>query len=113
MKTGIELIAIERQEQIEKHKRTIGGDVKWNADCQLSNAAALLMYVDPEELDGGSNEDGTYDFKHCTPVGWLEFLFNKMMNKPYKERLIIAGALIAAEIDRLQKQENPLMYKPS
>ncbi len=41
------------------------------------------------------------------PEGWNKELHNKMMNKPYKDRLIIAGALIAAEIDRInRKKEN-------
>jgi len=45
---------------------------------------------DPEEIA----ED------HC-PQGWDESYFAKLLDKPYKERLVIAGALIAVEIDRL------------
>ena len=42
------------------------------------------------------------------PEGWSFELFKKMCNKPYKERLVIAGALIAAEIDRLNAIERNL-----
>jgi len=35
------------------------------------------------------------------PNGWDVDIYKKMRNKSYKERLIIAGALIAAELDRL------------
>ena len=38
-------------------------------------------------------------------MNWDEDLWQKMCNKSYKDRLIIAGALIAAEIDRLQSIE--------
>lgn len=42
MKSGIELIAAERQEQIEKHGRTIKSDIANNKDFQLSYAASTL-----------------------------------------------------------------------
>ena len=96
MKTGIELIAKERQEQIKKHGRTISYDVKHNNHYQLSGAAGLLTHLDPE--DYGDDTDA------CCPVEWDERLWEKMMSKDYEERLIIAGAFIAAEIDRLQRK---------
>lgn len=92
MKTGIELIAEERKEQIEKHGRTIKKDVQFNDSEQLSMAAEMLLAVSHEEgIDPASYPDG-WDYDIC----------QKMISKPYKQRLIIAGALIAAEIDRLQ-----------
>lgn len=90
MKTGIELIAIERQEQIEKHKFDIASDMFFNSDRELTMAAEALMQVAPY-LD---------EF----PPKWDRHIVNKMMSKSYKERLIIAGALIAAEIDRLNHE---------
>ena len=106
MKSGSELIAIERQEQIEKHNRTLSDDISYNKHYQLSQAASLLCYVDEEEVGGEPNdEDDTHDFGSCCPSDWDSRkggLWNKMMNKTYEQRLIIAGALIAAEIDRLQ-----------
>lgn len=94
MKKGIELIAEERREQLEKHGRTIERDVKENNHYQLSEAAGLLAAPDPEA-------DFAVTFQECCPIDWDESLWVKMMSKPYEERLIIAGALIAAEIDRL------------
>ena len=84
--TGIEMIAKERQEQIEKHGRTIEKDVRENSDYQLSIGALKLL--DPTD--------------QLPPNGWDINIYNKMRHKPYKDRLIIAGALIAAEIDRLE-----------
>ena len=91
MKTGIELIAQERKEQIEKHGRTVEQDVKLNSSYQLAiGASKLLAY--PAESNNHK----------LPPNGWDVDIYKKMQDKPYKERLIIAGALIAAELDRLQ-----------
>lgn len=97
MKTGIELISAERQEQIEKHGRTIESDVQQNTMNELCDGARFLLLETPAqefELD----EDMIH---FMIPKTWDNELFFKMYRKPYKERLIIAGALIAAEIDRL------------
>lgn len=91
MKTGIELIAEERKEQIEKHGRTIENDIDINVHYQLNEGAIGLLWVDEEERSV------------APPVGWDERIWNKMEGKPYEERLIIAGALIAAEIDRIKE----------
>lgn len=95
MKTGIELIADERQEQIEKHGRTIKKDVKNNYKMQLSFASSLLNAPDPMQFANPINNYG------C-PIGWDVEIWLKMLQKTYKERLVIAGALIAAEIDRIE-----------
>lgn len=90
MKTGIELIAAERQEQIEKHGRTIESDVLQNPSGQLViGAIALIRRVNRA-------------FWKDMPARWDDVICKKMAKKSYKERLIIAGALIAAEIDRIQ-----------
>ena len=95
--TGIELIAKERQEQIEKHGRTIEKDEKENTSCELSNVASFLAVN--EHYRGCNDVDDIVDMM---PEKWNKTICLKMMNKSYRERLIIAGALIAAEIDRLQ-----------
>ena len=92
MKTGIELIAIEREEQIEKHHRTIENDVINNTKGQLAKGAASLIHY-------------KLILREPQPEGWDGEIFEYMRMKGYKERLIIAGALIAAEIDRLQNTE--------
>lgn len=100
MKTGIELIAQERQEQIEKHGRTIVSDAEQNIDGQLLWAARNIISKDPHQ----------YQF-NC-PKGWDQNIYNKMCNKSHKDRLIIAGALIAAEIDRLNHMVIDSSIKP-
>lgn len=107
MKTGIELIAEERQEQIEKHGRTVELDAKYNHgqyvkdDEQFNNpqliaAASMLIHQDDDPFRDHYIRD------IFIPHGWNKDIWLKMMDKPYKERIIIAGALIAAEIDRIQ-----------
>lgn len=97
MKTGIELIALERAEQIEKHGRTIQADVLNNDHRQLAAAAHKLC-------------DPLIYSRHMIspPQNWNQSIWEHMVIRPYKERLIIAGALIAAEIDRIQS----LQYNP-
>jgi hypothetical protein len=92
VKTGAELIAQERQEQLSKHHRTVWDDWRYNDNNQMAYAARSLVIP---------NDDRLTDSRHYRPDGWDWDLWDKMYNKPYKERLIIAGALIAAEIDRL------------
>jgi len=110
MKTGIELIMEERSEQINKHGRTIPLDVEHNHGeyeidgdkfhmPQLIHAASQLISLD----DSPIREN--YLSGIFTPHGWDEGIWLKMIAKPYKDRLVIAGALIAAEIDRLQAIE--------
>jgi len=91
MKTGIELIAAERQEQIEKHGRTVEMDVKENYETELSYFAGLICHANANSADVMS----------YLPPKWDKVICKHILSKPYKQRLIIAGALIAAEIDRL------------
>lgn len=88
--TGIELIAKERQEQIEKHNRRVIDDIAQNSDGELILVATILL-----KIVGGLP----------WPTKWDKEICNKMYQKSHKERMIIAGALIAAEIDRIQKLE--------
>jgi hypothetical protein len=96
-----------------KHDYSIQNDYANNNHYQLSNAAALLTWVDPEDVGGVPiGMDDLCDFSHCCPVDWNEDIFNRMMNKPYKKRLVIAGALLAAEIDRLNLVEKNDVTQP-
>ena len=90
LKTGVELIAEERMQQIEKHGRTVEEDVILNDQNQLSYGAVLLLKKDSHSLRLNKR-----------PLGWNKEIWDKMYAKTRYERLIIAGALIAAEIDRL------------
>lgn len=81
---GIELIAKERQEQIEKHQFTIEHDSKFK-DGELIVFANYLLLSNEDKIPKEFNQDMVRQI-HC---------------KPYIQQLSIAGALIAAEIDRI------------
>ncbi len=87
-KSGIELIAQERAEQIEKHGRTIEKDVAENQLSQLVDGACCLLKTKRSQSD--------------IPSFWSPEIWQKMIDKSELERLIISGALIAAHIDTLQ-----------
>lgn len=95
MKTGIELIAQERKEHFKKG-RTVELDVFHNPNKELATASCALIRPD---LD--AEQQGNIRLE-AMPETWRRGqLTVNMINNHYKERLIIAGALIAAEIDRL------------
>jgi hypothetical protein len=98
MKTGIELIAQERHEQIEKHGFSLTVDAEHYQRNELVDAALYAL---------------TMDKKHY-PESWEFWFHDNLVAKEGRmdettfaiERLKIAGALIAAEIDRLQEPIN-------
>ncbi len=88
MKTGIELIADERREQIEKH----GWDLTRDSDYkngELVSAAKFCLFPNNSNLwpwhDGAI---GTH-------------FYRKIKSKTDYQRLIICASLCAAELDRL------------
>jgi hypothetical protein len=99
-KTGIELIAEERQEQLTKHGRTIELDIENNTEGQLSEAASILCLQIPEGFESQYvNANSEYP-----PIGWSQEWWVKTLKKSNKDRLIIAGALIAAELDKMNAE---------
>jgi hypothetical protein len=102
IKTGIELIEAERLEQIFKHGRTVDMDVALNGNKQLAIAAhRMLAWAEHDPTT-----EGVVFVQPPAPEGWNPDIWAKMvLFIPYKKSLIIAGALIAAEIDRLNVQE--------
>ena len=88
MKTGIELIPIERLEQVIKHGFQVQDD-EFYSKGELYDAALFAL-------------DTTNDW----PEKWDIYFRDKIAAKSYKERLIVAGALIAAELDRLELLES-------
>lgn len=88
MKTGMELIAIERQEQIEKHGFTLKSDSKYK-EGELIKAA--LFCINSQVFEW--------------PFNWGDEFRENILNLDDIEQLIRAGAFIAAEIDRLQTFE--------
>ncbi|WP_119792060.1 hypothetical protein [Flavobacterium anhuiense] len=95
MKTGIELITEERQKQIYKHGFTAEhhalNSEKWYDKDQLVKASIYLL----------EPETSPEDLQNKIPFNWDKDWFINLNSREFKERLIIAGALIAAELDRL------------
>lgn len=94
MKTGVQLITEEREKQISKHGFT--GEhhfnhPEWYDENQLIDASRRLSYKTAND---------------STPTNWDAEWFKNLCDRPYKERLVIAGALIGAEIDRLSYEND-------
>jgi len=90
---GLQLVAKERLSQLLHHKISIEIDKAFNNHYQLSEAAGLLTSLDMDDLQVGPED--------CCPIGWDLERWRKMWEKPYFERMIIAAALLCAEIDRM------------
>lgn len=94
MKTGIERIAAERKRQIEVEGWDAEHDISINGDGQLARAAACYALDDDcRDLLGS---DGMSLLWPWTKLWWKPSHENRI------RELEKAGALIAAEIDRLQ-----------
>lgn len=95
---GVNLIAKERLEQIEKH----GFDAKHDGGPghsrgELAQAAGYLLTDVIDPVDKFCN--AIIDF----PSNWSKKFQHQFDQKTDIEKLITAGALIAAEIDRLKR----------
>lgn len=92
--TGIELITQERYEQIEKHGYTVQEDI-YRYDEEVTG-----KYPEPSDLVEAAIAS-IYGDKSKFPY-WEESKYiDNICQKEYIARLAVAGALIAAEIDRL------------
>ena len=88
MKTGVELIAEERQRQEDEEGWTPEHDDQ-HTEYELAHAAACYLMRDDSDI-----------LKKYWPFGWPWW-------KPSHSRvrnLVKAGALVAAEIDRVQRR---------
>lgn len=104
MKTGIELITEERQRQIEKEGWTQEHDDRHSWQEMLS---AAICYCRSSSACHYENNNvtfsGGYRPNEGVPRAWpWEKIWWKPTGDPVKD-LIKAGALIAAEIDRLNR----------
>lgn len=98
MKTGIELIAGERLRQIHMEGYDAANDDQFT-EQELAKAAAAYALPDVEKC---LILKGPIYGTHGTALANLLWPFEGMMkNGPRLNELIKAGALIAAEIDRL------------
>lgn len=88
MKTGIELITEERKEQIEKHGWDLSDDKSYSEEELLK---AALFCIDQKRFEW--------------PFYWMGIFRAKILNKSRVDQLKVAGAFIAAEIDRIQERD--------
>lgn len=108
MTTGVELIAEERQRQIEKEGWTPEHDDEHD-DGQL--ALAAMHYAAPDDRSGSRVSYVVECLNLDDEVLWCDALWPWGLRWDKKGRstrirdLVKAGALIAAEIDRLQRLE--------
>lgn len=93
MKTGIELIAIERREQIEKHGWSLEHDRDY-ARGQLLQAAEFCLDQARRKQTGIGVDIQTW------PEGWLKHFEGKIRSKSVIQQYIVAGAFYLAEHDR-------------
>lgn len=90
--TGVQLIAKERDEQIWIHNHTIQTDFNNNEKGVMLDAAVAIIT----------------DHQMYWPQDWRAEVFLHIRNKPRNEQLAIAGAFLAAEIDRNLYLENTI-----
>ncbi|HTJ52651.1 MAG TPA: hypothetical protein VL443_24515 [Cyclobacteriaceae bacterium] len=90
MKTGIELIAEERSEQISKHGYSIEDDIRKYPDSDLIRAACAIAFI---------AKDGMPCQLPAPDWAWS---IRERIEKDRIHCLKVAGAFIAAEIDRIQ-----------
>lgn len=95
-RTGVELIATERRRQVDEEGWSAEHD-DLHMEGELAMAGALYAAPTPVYL---ISEDGD----ELDPWPWSAD-WDKRDNHPRLRRLVIAGALIAAEIDRLLRLE--------
>lgn len=91
-----------RKKQISKG-RTIEQDLQLNYGTQLSYVAGFLCHSHLSHLTDDQ-------MRELCPPNWQIGLFVKYARKPYRERLVVAAALIVAELDRLDNGGSDLIY---
>ncbi|MHC4621481.1 MAG: hypothetical protein ACYTEQ_27380 [Planctomycetota bacterium] len=91
--TGLELIAEERREQVEIHGYDAAHD-RHNDQGELAESALCVLAM-------AQNHDGTAEL--YWPASWSYNWQQKVEAKDRMGKLIVAGALIAAELDRMQQ----------
>ncbi len=105
MNEAIEMIAAERERQIKEE----GFDAKHDADEFHQNgelAQAACYYAWPHDWVDSCSSDAYYNHPVESvfyPITWSK-KWAKRSSKSRLRQLVVAGALIAAEIDRLLKE---------
>jgi hypothetical protein len=91
MKSGAQLISTERREQMSKHKYNDSNDDEY-VNGELKQAAIYALTC---------NDDVVSNY----PKDWHPIFGDKCATKDEIGLLTVAGALIAAEIDRIRRLE--------
>ena len=79
MKTGIELISIERWEQMFRHGKTIEDDVKYNSEGQL--LAAIMLIISNVSFKRQGMEMPKDAFEDLKPETWGREICLKIYTK--------------------------------
>lgn len=99
MKTGIQLISAERKRQITKENWSLHHD---DAHTRKQMANAAVSYIEAHAHPDTYSLKMGKPQKPCSEWPWAKFWWKPSID-PIRN-LVKAGALIAAEIDRLQRK---------
>ena len=111
MKTGAELISAERRRQIEIEGYAAAHDAEQDEDSDQSGlvpaaiayaAAPDIVYRRHTDRETAQGVPGVVVFEDYWP-SWWDDEHDKRHKHSQLRRLVIAGALLAAEIDRIQR----------
>jgi hypothetical protein len=103
---GAERIAAERQRQVEKEGWTAEHDADEHAQGDLAWAAVCYAAPEPIYRRFGSGE--RINFEDPWPCDWEDKRPRRQPTRKQRIRMLEkAGALVAAEIDRLLGEETP------
>lgn len=96
---GADMIRCERQRQVDEEGWSVEHDAREHSDGDLARNAAYYAYPDANLVNQDHLKIGSAFLRPAITFGYKQ-------NKPRIKQLVIAGALIAAEIDRLQYEEH-------
>jgi hypothetical protein len=104
--SGVDLIAAERQRQIEQEGFDAVHDDTTHQDGSLAAAGAMyaLHAGTAGVLDNRGNRKWVTLGQHYAPLNWPWEIADWKPSEHRIADLVKAGALIAAEIDRLERQ---------
>lgn len=93
--TGLSLVVSERLRVLQNINRGRANDLWLYQDKQLVRVAKDILYL--------SKKPSLMSF--LNPCNWDKKTWDKMIHSSYKRRLVIAGQLIVAELDRIITME--------
>jgi len=99
--SGIGHIAREREKVLRKDKTTEKDYLLYQKQELSTLARLIITHKEPSEI---TNKYLVMDNPYLVHIFSEDYIL-KLMSKPYKNRLIIAGQLLAAELDRLEYED--------